>query len=117
MTRSDHDFQAALTAGNFSVQRLEADDGVTLVLRGELDLASQAALVGAAERVSARSLTLDLTELSFIDSSGLRVLMNLDLRARREAWDFTIRRPQGQVLRLLRLCGFDQRLPIEDLPA
>jgi anti-anti-sigma factor len=47
-----------------------------------------------------------------MDSSGLKVFMNLDRRSRREGWSLAIENPRGQVLRLLQLCGFEQRLPI-----
>ncbi len=38
--------------------------------------------------------------------------MNLDRRSKREGWSLAIINPGGQVLRLLELCGFDQRVPI-----
>lgn len=97
----------------FHVERIATADGVRLVLSGELDLAGTDQLLGAGEHVpEGGTVTLDLSGLSFMDSSGLRVFMNLDRRSRREGWSLAIESPRGQVLRLLQLCGFDQRLPI-----
>lgn len=99
---------------DFEVERIERVEGVILVLSGELDLAGTDRLLSAAEEVPAGgALSLDLSRLSFMDSSGLKVLINLDRRSRREGWSLEIESPSGQVLRLLKLCGFDQRLPIK----
>jgi anti-anti-sigma factor len=57
--------------------RLEVGDDVVLHLAGELDLAVKeelrAALAGA--RLDGRPLVLDLTDVTFLDSSGLAVLL------------------------------------------
>lgn len=95
------------------VERIARADGVRLVLSGELDLASTDRLLSASETIpDGGTLALDLSGLSFMDSSGLKAFMNLDRRSRREGWSLAIENPHGQVLRLLQLCGFDQRLPI-----
>src|SRR5579859_1415150 len=97
----------------FHVERIVRADGVRLVLSGELDLAGTDRLLSAGENIpEGGTLTLDLSGLSFMDSSGLKVFMNLDRRSRREGWSLVIENPRGQVLRLLQLCGFEQRLPI-----
>lgn len=97
----------------FRVERTEQAEGVRLVLFGELDLACTDQLLRAGENVpDGGTLTLDLSGLSFMDSSGLKVLMNLDRRSRREGWSLAVENPRDQVLRLLQLCGFEQRLAI-----
>ena len=84
-----------------------------MVLSGELDLSGAERLLSAGENVpEGGALTLDVSALSFMDSSGVKVLMNLDRRSRREGWSLAIENPRDQVLRLLQLTGFDQRLPI-----
>ena len=98
---------------SFHVERIVRADGVRLVLSGELDLAGTDRLLSAGENVpEGGTLTLDLSGLSFMDSSGLKMFMNLDRRSRREGWSLAIENPRGQVLQLLQLCGFEQRLPI-----
>jgi anti-sigma B factor antagonist len=97
----------------FHLKRIARVDGVDLMLSGELDLSGTDRLLSESKNVpDGGTLTLDLTGLSFMDSSGLKVLMNLDRRSKREGWSLAIENPHGQVLQLLELCGFDQRLPI-----
>lgn len=97
----------------FRVERIEQAEGVRLVLSGELDLAGTDRLLRAGEDVpGGGTLTLNLSDLSFMDSSGLRAIMNLDRRSRRDGWSLAIENPRDQVLKLLQLCGFEQRLPI-----
>ena len=100
-------------------------DHVTIVQpRGELDLATvetlRAALdVAIAETLraapdgceSAARLLVDLRGLSFIDSSGLHLLVALDQRAQRDGFQLTLLAPAAPIDRAIRLCGLDQTLP------
>ena len=78
---------------------------------GELDVATatqlEARLAGNIDTV------LDLSELSFIDSTGLRVLVSTAHRAQAEAWEFTVRNPQPTVLRVLKLVALEQLLGLD----
>lgn len=78
---------------------------------GELDLSNAAEL----EQRLAGSIdtVLDLSELSFIDSTGIRVLIGTAQRAQQEAWEFTVRSPQPAVVRAIELVGLDQHLGLE----
>jgi anti-anti-sigma factor len=98
----------------FGVTRSERDGVVVLALAGELDVAGVERLAAAAADIPAgASVVVDLTELGFMDSSGLRMLINLDLRSRVEGWPLSITDPQPPVARLLRLSGFEDRVPIQ----
>jgi anti-anti-sigma factor len=78
---------------------------------GELDLSNAAQLE---ERLAGNIDTvLDLSELSFIDSTGIRAVISTAQRARAEAWEFTVRNPQPAVLRVIKLVGLDQHLGLE----
>ena len=97
----------------FGVTRSDRDGVIVLALSGELDVADVDRLAAAAADIPAgASVMVDLTELRFMDSSGLRMLMNLDLRSRVEGWRLTIADPQPAVERLLLLSGFEDRVPI-----
>lgn len=99
----------------FSVQREDGEGTVVLALAGELDIAGTDRLLDAACAIPAgSSVTADVRELSFMDSSGLRALMNLDIRARDEGWSLTIAGPQPEVRRVLVLCGVEDRISISD---
>jgi anti-sigma B factor antagonist len=96
----------------------EHDDGTTLMLalRGELDLAAEQPLLhrlGELTRTHRGPLVLDLCAVTFMDSSGVRVLVLTDGHARRDGWQLTVRVAEGPVLDLLTLTGLTERLPIE----
>ena len=80
-----------------------------LTLGGELDAAAAELLLDAMGAVDAEAsrLVLDVGELRFVDSSGLRVLLQASDRVRGEGAGptTTLRRPQRNVTRLLDLTG------------
>jgi anti-anti-sigma factor len=59
----------------FEVTVEEAADSVLLRISGELDLVSEPQLNHALEQTAGRDATLDLSELAFMDSTGLRTLL------------------------------------------
>ncbi|HEV2975407.1 MAG TPA: STAS domain-containing protein [Solirubrobacteraceae bacterium] len=98
----------------------EGDTG-RLRLSGELDIATVPRVEGAVDAIladGARRLTLDLAELRFIDSSGLRMCIVLDQRAAAEGWTLALTRPSPQTLTAFRVSGVEETLPfIEDASA
>ena len=98
-------------------------DGVTrLVLRGEFDLADYDTLTAEVQRIEAlrpRVLAIDLREVHYIDSSGVRWLVEAHERARTSGLRMLVIHGAGDaVLRVLRLCRLDEVLDlIEDTPA
>ena len=92
--------------------------------RGELELATAETLrstldAAIAEILSAAldgmenggRLVLDLRGLSFIDSTGLHLLVALDERAQRDGFQLTLLAPAAPIDRAIRVCGLDQTLP------
>ena len=57
---------------------------------------------------------LDLRGLTFIDSTGLRMLVQLDAVARHDGFDFAVLCGYGQVREVLRATGLDGMLPLFD---
>jgi anti-anti-sigma factor len=98
----------------FAVEDLAIGDEHTLVLTGELDIAASDALEAAIiPCASAARLTLDLSGLSFMDVTGVRlILLAQDLcRARRIR--FAVIPGPRQVQRTLELAGCLDQLPIQ----
>jgi anti-sigma B factor antagonist len=99
---------------NVTVVRL----GTTSVLsvRGELDLttASQLTRRVVEELATTTDLVFDLSETTFIDSSGLTVFIRARNRAREAGGSIVLRSPQVPVLRALLLMGLDQIMTIDD---
>lgn len=105
-------------AVKFEISEQQHGDTLTLAIAGELDLETAPKL---AERVAGKrtaeiaTLALDLTELTFMDSSGLRLLIELDRQAADAPWSLTLRAPKHAAARtVLRLTGADAALPFED---
>ena len=83
----------------------ECDALVVVALRGELDVAEAVRVLAELSVVTAykRDIIVDLTDLGFIDSSGLAALARVRKRARHAGGDLLLAAPQQQVRRLLTL--------------
>jgi len=97
-------------------------DGTTvrLALTGELDIAGAARVEQALERIEREppaTIVLDLRELAFMDSTGLRVIVAADSRAREQARRLVIVRGSDTVQRIIEMTRLHERLDIVDDPA
>jgi stage II sporulation protein AA (anti-sigma F factor antagonist) len=106
-----------LGLGELSV-RSEREDGVHAIrLFGELDLATAAEAqreLERAEATDAEAIVLDLSGLTFIDSTGVRLLVAANARSRADANRLSVVRGQQPVQRVLELCGVVELLPFAD---
>jgi anti-sigma B factor antagonist len=97
----------------FAVEVQWRDDLAIVQPSGELDVATVETLRAALNGVKgAGRLVLDLRGLSFIDSTGLHLLVALHERARNDGFQLTLLAPAAPVDRAIRLCGLDEALPI-----
>ena len=99
------------------VQTTTTDTAVPVVApRGEIDLASSRELGSALGEIAGEpgvALVLDLSEVTFMDSVGLGVVLKASSRFRRQAKRFVIVAPPGgQVMRLLELSGVGSRVAL-----
>lgn len=104
--------------GSFSLETTERD-GLTLVaLQGELDLATSEQLAAALDPLAGddRRLVLDLRRLSFMDSTGLAVILRYHQRAKDEPYDFVVVRGPEAVDRVFKVTGTDELLGLLDVP-
>jgi anti-sigma B factor antagonist len=93
--------------------RSEQQDAHLVSLHGELDGANAKTLEDEFIRIEATSVSrivLDLSELEFIDSTGLAVIVRADTRAKYDGHVLRLLRPQGQVGRAFEFCGLDEVL-------
>jgi anti-sigma B factor antagonist len=90
-----------------------------IVVGGELDLASSAALDRELARVvdsGGERVIVDLRKLEFMDSTGLSTLVKAHQRAEAAGKRFGLVRGSPQVQRLLSLTGVEDRLTFADTP-
>jgi len=103
----------------FSCDVQSGDGHVRVVPRGEIDLASvdelKARLAELRERGSDRVI-LDLGEVTFMDSTGLRLVLGWDEEARRDGIDFALMPGQPVVQRLFEVTGLLDRLTFVEPP-
>jgi anti-anti-sigma factor len=95
--------------------RSERDGETYRVLAvGELDIATVGMLEKAVLEIedSARTIVLDLSGLSFMDSTGLRLVIDLSERYRGEANRLQVVAGSPAVERLLDIAGLRDRLPL-----
>jgi len=100
------------------VKTNEQDATVRVELTGELDISSAPVLEEALGRIEGSEpplLLLDLLE--FMDSTGLRTLVNANQRARSQGRRLAIVRGPEQVDRIFSVTRLDERLEIVDDPA
>jgi anti-sigma B factor antagonist len=102
----------------FSVEERRHADTVVLTVRGELDLASAELVAARLEelRAAGEPTLLDLDELDFMDSSGLRLVLNAAETSDATGWPFSITHGPEQVQRLFESTCVTARLPIVPRP-
>jgi anti-anti-sigma factor len=90
-------------------------DRIVLGLHGELDLLGAPLLQGEIEKVelgTPRIIVLDLEDLQFVDSAGLRVILAAHERSRHQGREFALTRGPEQVQRLFTIAGVGEHLRI-----
>ena len=98
--------------------RTEDRDGlVHVALVGELDLSTVAKVQEELRRVETASpatLVVDLSKLTFLDSTGLRCIVTADERARAEGRRLAIVRGPDAVQRVFAITRLEERLEMVD---
>lgn len=105
-----------MSADVLSIEVEQEDAAVRVILRGELDLSNANMLSEALEehRPAGGRISIDLSELTFMDSSGLRILLMADAAARAEGHTLRIAAPSRAVRRVFEVAGVLGELDVED---
>jgi anti-anti-sigma factor len=103
--------------GTFRVRAREGSEGIVIIAEGELDLVAAPSLAAALPDEGDAPVILDLAGVGFMDSSGLRAL----LEARQTCLDagrpFAIARPSDAVSRVLELVDLRRDFEVVEPPA
>jgi anti-sigma B factor antagonist len=103
--------------GQLSVRSEREGDVHTIALRGEMDLSNAGEVEREllhAEATDAPTILVDLSELNFMDSTGIRLLIAADARSRADSCRLSLIRPPAPVARVLCIAGVDGLLPFRD---
>ena len=95
------------------VQTREEDGATHLALTGELDLSTVDKVEDELRRVEdggAETVVIDLSSLSFLDSTGLRTIVTADQRARKSGRRLAIVKGPEPVHRVFTITRLDERL-------
>lgn len=102
-----------MMAFRFSAQVI--DDFIVIEVGGELDYGSVSSFRERVLRVIeqyGRRIVVDLTDLDFMDSSGLGALVSLWRRAGESGGSLRVANPNSSIARMFRWTGLERRLPI-----
>lgn len=103
--------------GQLDVRSCRDGDVHTVALTGEMDLANAAEVereLVRAESTDAARIVVDLTGLTFLDSTGIRLLITAHARSNEDGRRLLLIRPPARVFRVLCIAGVDQLLPFAD---
>lgn len=102
--------------GDLHVTTADADGAVRVVPTGDLDLATaeqlERAIAAAERKVATGRLVLDFSELDFMDSTGLQVLLDADVRAEADGRELVVVAGDGPARRVLELADALPRLKV-----
>jgi anti-sigma B factor antagonist len=104
---------------NLSVQTRWNGDQAVVALTGELDLSTAGQVereLEAAEQRKPPKLVIDLRDVTFLDSTGLRVVLSADGRARRDGRRLEVIPGPPPVHRVFRIALLDRRIVFVDPP-
>ena len=104
---------------SFGIEVVRNGGSTRIAPTGELDIATTPALEHAIAEATGEpgaTLVLDLRELTFMDSTGLRTLAQTNARAEPGGFSLAIIRGPRQIERVLEISGLGALLPLVDEP-
>ena len=102
----------------FRVDREETAEGVVISLIGEIDLGTvdeaRKPVMTELGAGDTRPIIIDMSELHFIDSTGIRLLLEAQAASRADSNRLTFRGIRPEVAQTLRVTAVDDQLSIAD---
>jgi anti-sigma B factor antagonist len=98
-----------------AVERTSNEGVELLMVEGELDIATAARLISVLNRAvqdALRSLVVDLSDVDFMDSTGLALLINAHRRLTRRSKGFAVVCPPGPLWRVFEITDMVETLHV-----
>jgi anti-sigma B factor antagonist len=109
-----HEMASLEHAGSLNITVESDETAHVVIVEGEIDLHSreqlEAVLAGLAK--PPMIVVLEFSGVTFIDSTGLKTLLNEHRRARTEGYEFAIASAHGPVREAFRITALDITLPL-----
>lgn len=100
---------------NFDVSSHHEDGALVVTPEGELDIATVGEVrTELEERSAGEGLVLDLRGLTFLDTSGIQLVVEAFRAARDEGFRLRLVRARASVQRVFEIAGLEAVLPFED---
>jgi anti-anti-sigma factor len=92
---------------DFAVERSDGEDRIVVAVRGDVDLGTVDALSQALEQATrgGGQVVIDMTDVTFLDSTGVRVLVEAYRSAQRSGGALYVRGARHWVARVLEVTG------------
>lgn len=107
-----------MSAPDFTFSAERAGDAVVVTLAGELDMAVTFRLEPELERLTGEAdvhaLVVEMSGVTFMDSSALGLLLATQQRLRADGVRFAIANPSTGIRRILEITGAGQELTVTD---
>jgi anti-anti-sigma factor len=103
------------TSGNFRARAEQRPEGVLIVAEGELDLLGAPALAAALPTSGDGAVIVDMAGVGFMDSSGLRALLEARQASLEAGRTFAIARPSPAVVRVLELVDLAREFEVVEV--
>ena len=103
--------------GTFRARSKRRAEGIVIIAEGELDLVSAPVLAEAIPETGDEAIILDLAGVGFMDSSGLRSLLEARQRCLDAGRPFRIARPSDAVQRVLELVDLAREFEVAESPS
>jgi anti-sigma B factor antagonist len=106
-----------LELGQMTMLSEREGDVHTIAVAGELDVAGAGRVEQELRRVESTdvvSIVVDLSGLTFVESTGVRLLIEAQARSRADSGRLMLLRGPEDVQRVFELCGVEDRLPFAD---
>ena len=97
--------------------RSHGADGIVIAVAGEVDMATAPQLADCLLDHSDTDVTVDLSQVGFLDSAGLNVLVHAYKRVRDEGHRLRTTGEQDHVLAVIKASGLDDYFHANDAPA
>jgi anti-sigma B factor antagonist len=100
----------------FSIECAQTETSCLLTLSGEIDIVSSPQLISAARdalRDGVSAVSINLSGVTFIDSTGLAALINIQRSVERARGRLAVVCPDGPVRRLFAISGTEYLLGVE----